>query len=200
MSDKKKKESLHDYFSIVVIGDSSVGKTCILDRYCNSKFSFTKKKQKSVEVFKKTIEIKGKEYRLKLWDSNYNDKINKQIYERADCIIIVCSVTNKESFENVENWVQLLSDNLDISSKMVVLMANKIDIEEGRLVPAEEIKKKGNELQMDVFEVSALESTGIDEAFEKIIEKVITNTYKDGGKKGTSLEGHEDIYSSKCAK
>ncbi|MCQ2816141.1 MAG: GTP-binding protein [archaeon] len=192
-------KSESEYFSIVILGDEGVGKTSILDRYCNSKFSFTQSKHKTAEVFKKNIQIKDKEYLIKLWDSHCNEKLNKQIYKKADCIIIVCSVLSRDSYDNIDNWIQLVSDNTDIANKMMVLMANKIDIEEERVVNSEEINQKGGYYQMDTFEVSAMESTGIDESFEKIIEKIIININKEGGKKGTEL-GKDEIYSSKCVK
>ena len=50
--------SLQDYFSIVIVGDENVGKTSILNKFCNNKFSFSKKKQKSIEIYKKTLELK----------------------------------------------------------------------------------------------------------------------------------------------
>ena len=102
--------SLQDYFSIVIVGDENVGKTCILNKYCNNQFSFSKKKQKSLEIYKKTITINGEEIRLKLWDTQYNEsyfKLNKQIYERADCIIYACSLNNKDSFINIDSWYQI---------------------------------------------------------------------------------------------
>ena len=54
--------SLQDYFSIVIVGDENVGKTSILNKLCNNKFSFSKKKQKSIEIYKKTLELNGTEF------------------------------------------------------------------------------------------------------------------------------------------
>ena len=52
-------ESLQDYFSIVMVGDENVGKTSILSKYCNNKFPLTKKKHKSLDIYKKSLEYNG---------------------------------------------------------------------------------------------------------------------------------------------
>ena len=151
--------SLQDYFSIVIVGDENVGKTSILNKFCNNKFSFSKKKQKSIEIYKKTLELNGTEFRLKLWDTQYNEsyfKLNKQIYERADCIIFTCSINNKDSFTNLGNWYQNLSENIDLSNKQMMILANKCDLDDERVVGNDEIRQKAEEMEIPFFEISAL--------------------------------------------
>ena len=182
MEQSKEKESLQDYFNIVMVGDGDVGKTSILNRYCNNKFTSSKKKKtKSLDIYKKSLEYKGNEFMLKLWDTKYSEssfKPNKQIYERADCIIFVCSITDKDSFENINYWYQILSDNIDLSNKQMMILANKADLEDDRVVGNDEIRQKSEELDIPFYEVSSLNNTGLDEAFNALISKVVTNTYK----------------------
>ena len=66
MSGKKKEESMHECLNIIILGDSLVGKTSILDRYCNSKFSFTQSTYKTAEVFKKSVTVKDNLISIKL--------------------------------------------------------------------------------------------------------------------------------------
>lgn len=178
----KEKESLQDYFSIVMVGDEDVGKTSILNRYCNNKFTTSKKKKtKSLDIYKKSLEYKSNEFMLKLWDSKYTEssfKLNKQIYERADCIIFVCSIIDKASFTNINNWYQILSDNIDLSNKQMMILANKVDLEDDRVIGNDEIRQKAEELDIPFYEVSALSNTGLDEAFNAMISKMVSNTYK----------------------
>ena len=176
--------NLQDYFSIVIVGDENVGKTCILNKYCNNQFSFSKKKQKSLEIYKKTITINGEEIRLKLWDTQYNEsyfKLNKQIYERADCIIYACSLNNKDSFINIDSWYQILTDNIDLSNKQMMILVNKSDLEEERVVSKEEIKQKADSFDMSYYEVSALNGNGLEDAFKTILTKVVSSTYSKTG-------------------
>ena len=191
--------SLQDYFSIVIVGDENVGKTCILNKYCNNQFSFSKKKQKSLEIYKKTITINGEEIRLKLWDTQYNEsyfKLNKQIYERADCIIYACSLNNKDSFVNIDSWYQILSDNIDLSNKQMMILVNKCDLEEERAVSKEEMKQKADSLDMTYYEVSALNGNGLEDAFKAILTKVVSTYSKTGDTQ--ELKQDENTNSSNC--
>ena len=192
--------SLQDYFSIVIVGDENVGKTCILNKYCNNQFSFSKKKQKSLEIYKKTITINGEEIRLKLWDTQYNEsyfKLNKQIYERADCIIYACSLNNKDSFINIDSWYQILADNIDLSNKQMMILVNKSDLEEERVVSKEEIKQKADSFDMSYYEVSALNGNGLEDAFKTILTKVVSSTYSKTGDT-QELNQDENTNSSNC--
>lgn len=191
--------NLQDYFSIVIVGDENVGKTCILNKYCNNQFSFSKKKQKSLEIYKKTITINGEEIRLKLWDTQYNEsyfKLNKQIYERADCIIYACSLNNKDSFVNIDSWYQILSDNIDLSYKQMMILVNKCDLEEERAVSKEEMKQKADSLDMTYYEVSALNGNGLEDAFKAILTKVVSTYSKTGDTQ--ELKQDENTNSSNC--
>lgn len=191
--------NLQDYFSIVIVGDENVGKTCILNKYCNNQFSFSKKKQKSLEIYKKTITINGEEIRLKLWDTQYNEsyfKLNKQIYERADCIIYACSLNNKDSFVNIDSWYQILSDNIDLSNKQMMILVNKCDLEEERAVSKEEMKQKADSLDMTYYEVSALNGNGLENAFKSILTKVVSTYSKTGDTQ--ELKQDENTNSSNC--
>lgn len=191
--------NLQDYFSIVIVGDENVGKTCILNKYCNNQFSFSKKKQKSLEIYKKTITINGEEIRLKLWDTQYNEsyfKLNKQIYERADCIIYACSLNNKDSFVNIDSWYQILSDNIDLSNKQMMILVNKCDLEEERAVSKEEMKQKADSLDMTYYEVSALNGNGLEDAFKAILTKVVSTYSKTGDTQ--ELKQDENTNSSNC--
>ena len=191
--------NLQDYFSIVIVGDENVGKTCILNKYCNNQFSFSKKKQKSLEIYKKTITINGEEIRLKLWDTQYNEsyfKLNKQIYERADCIIYACSLNNKDSFVNIDSWYQILSDNIELSNKQMMILVNKCDLEEERAVSKEEMEQKADSLDMTYYEVSALNGNGLEDAFKAILTKVVSTYSKTGDTQ--ELKQDENTNSSNC--
>ena len=193
-------ESLQDYFSIVMVGDENVGKTSILSKYCNNKFPLTKKKHKSLDIYKKSLEYNGNEFRLKLWDTQYNEsnfKLNRQIYERADCIIFVCAINNKNSFTNLDNWYQILSENIDMTNKQMMIIANKSDLDDDRVVGNDEIRQKAEEIDVPFFEVSAMDGSGLQEAFDSMIKRVVSNAYK-GESKELKLDENNNS-SGNCA-
>lgn len=187
---ENKIKTLH----IVIIGDESVGKSCIADRYCNSKFSFTKKTKTKNEEFKREIKVNEKSYLVKILCIN-NNKPNKIYFKNADCIIAVCSVDDRDSFNNIETWIQNISDEIDISTKLLIIMGNKIDLEENRIILSQHLKSKADYLLAECYEVSAMESTGIDEAFEKIIDNIINKKSKEDVNVNTNNDNKD---ASKC--
>lgn len=194
------KQNNYNYYNFIILGDGGVGKTSIFERFCNNKAQIEKKKQKSLEIFQKILFKNNIQYRLKLWDTFFDQsfvKLNKPIYERANCIIIVFAVNDKASFTNITKWIEFLEDNIDISTKQIVLFGNKIDLKEERKVTIEEIKKRAKDLEVDYYEISASKDIGINEAFDAIVDKIIIHKNKESG-----VKIDQDTYSSGkgCAK
>lgn len=189
---------IHDYFNIVLIGDDQVGKTSVLDRYCNNKFCIMKKKNRPVEIFIEKINIDNKLFKLKLWDTQFTDtyfKMNKQIYDRADAIIFICSIDNKDSLFHIKTWFETLSEKIDINLKENLILVNKIDLKEKKITK-EELDKMSEELNVKYFETSAMEGIGIKAAFEFLILNMIKKIYKQEGK---ILEKKEKTENDGCA-
>jgi small GTP-binding protein len=185
------QEPLQDCFSIVIVGDENVGKTSILTKYCHNNFSEEKKAQNTIDIYTKSITINNRTYKLKLWDTQFNEscfKLNKQIYERADCLILAYSVNDKDSFANLNKWYRILADNMDLSEKQMMIVGNKIDLEDERVVSVNDIKRKGEDMEMECFEVSCLTGEGMDKAFECLVKKAIKNTCEE--KENGSFELH----------
>ena len=91
-------------------------------------------------------------------------------------MIIACAINNRPSFENLKTWLNSVRENAE-SEIQIILIANKCDLEEEREVRKEEIKAKADNLGIEVFETSAKSNTNIDEAFDKIIDKVFKAIY-----------------------
>ena len=175
---------IQDYFNIVLIGDDLVGKSSVLDRYCNNKFCIMKKKHRPVEIYIKKINIDNRLFKLKLWDTKFTDtyfKMNKQIYDRADAIIFNCAIDNKDSLYHIKTWYDTLSERIDINLKENLILVNKIDLKEKKITK-EELDKMSEELNVKYFEISAMEGRGIKGAFEFLILNMIKKIYKQEGK------------------
>ena len=175
-------EHIHDCFSVVIVGDSNVGKTSILSKYCNNVFTEQKQINKAIETYTKTIRVKDKMYKLKLWDIQYNEsnfKLNQQIYERTDCVVFAYAVNDKESFVNVKKWFNILADIMDVSDKQMIMIGNKIDLEDERVVGADEGRSQAESMQIEYYEVSCVTGEGMNTAFECLVNKAVSNTYKD---------------------
>ena len=142
---------------ILFIGDSSVGKKSLIFRYTDSYFfSVNTLCTIGVEYIEHKINFKNKNIVLKIWDTSGQERfhsITKTFYRNADGIIFVFDVTNKDSFENIKEWlIDPEIVNLDVKK---ILVGNKIDLVELRVINKEKMEKFGQSKNMNSFETSA---------------------------------------------
>ena len=166
-----------DYFNIVLIGDYSVGKTSILEKYVNNVFQTNIENKKLIEIYKKNICLFANSYKLKFWDITKfigkNDISELEMFYNCDGIIFVSSYDDKSSLENLNIWYQLLIEYVDLSTKEMVWLINKKDLNKGKVLTEEQIEKKSKDLQLDYYEVSAKTGENIEEGIKKIVKKLI---------------------------
>jgi len=170
-------EKIQDYFNILLIGDSNVGKTSILERYCNNRFLTYKFNNTLSQIYKKFINQNTLYIGLKFWDINFNEKffkLYKTIYERTDIIIFICSFDNRKSLDNINIWYQNLLNNIDLSSKLMVLFANKNDLDKKEF-NSDNLIFKADSLKLKCFEMSAKNNINIQESFDKLINDILIN-------------------------
>ena len=151
--------NIRDSFNLVLMGDSSVGKTSILERYCNNFFKTEKYKRKTIEIYKKFITFGDFSYQLKFWDEpNFVDNCNGSevnMFRNCDGIIYVCSYDNSDSLTHINTWYQFLTQYIDLSTKEMILLINKNDLKEEKVITEEQIDKKGKDLQLEYYEISS---------------------------------------------
>jgi small GTP-binding protein len=168
---------IRDSFNIILMGDSSVGKTSILERYCNDIFKTEKKSKKTIEIFKKKVTFPDNSYQLKFWDTpnimNNCNKSEKKMLSNCDGIIYVCSYDNSNSLVNINIWYQFLTKYIDLSTKEMILLINKNDLKEGKVITEEQIEKKSKDLQLEYYEVSAKTGENINKGMKSLIKKLV---------------------------
>ena len=169
--------NVKDYFNIVLIGDSSVGKTSILEKYVNNAFELDSKNKKIIEIYKKKISFHSNLYKLKFWDITKfigkNDISDIDMFYNCDGIIFVSSYDNQSSLQNLNVWYQLLIEYVDLSNKEMAWFINKKDLKEGKVLTEEHIEKKSKDLQLDYYEVSAKTGEKIDDGIKAIVTKLV---------------------------
>ena len=169
--------NVKDYFNIVLIGDSSVGKTSILEKYINNAFELDSKNKKIIEIYKKKISFHSNLYKLKFWDITKfigkNDISDIDMFYNCDGIIFVSSYDNQSSLQNLNVWYQLLIEYVDLSNKEMAWFINKKDLKEGKVLTEEHIEKKSKDLQLDYYEVSAKTGENIDDGIKAIVTKLV---------------------------
>ena len=180
MSLTKNKD--YDYiFKLVLIGDTCVGKSCILVRFSDDIFNDNYVTTIGVDFRFKTMVIKNKVAKIQIWDTAGQERyrsITTAYYRGAAAIIICCDCTNKESFNNVKNWIEEIAKYTDENTVDKIVFMNKCDLSEERIIKKEEIEKFEKENGIKVLEVSAKTGEGIDNAFEYIISKLIDKNEK----------------------
>lgn len=170
--------TISETFNIILMGDSSTGKTSILQRFCDNFFKTEKNNINYLQIFKKVYLLLNKSYLIKFWDppdfmDNCNDfEIN--MFRNCDGIIYICSYDNAASLTHINTWYQFLTQYIDLSTKEMALFVNKKDLkEENKNITEEQIDKKSKDLQLDIFEISAKSGYNVNKSFKNIIDKII---------------------------
>jgi Ras-related protein Rab-6A len=153
----------------VLVGDSAVGKTSILNQYLASSCSPDHQPTIGIDFFAKSFVDGDKTVRLQLWDTAGQEKFHALIpsYLRNSSIaILVYDVTRRPSFESLQKWHQTITN---VASPSLIVVANKLDLETDRQVAAEEGQRFATQIGADFIETSARVPINITELFEKVI-------------------------------
>ena len=146
---------------IIFTGDVAVGKTSIINTLLGTKFADEYEPSIGVDFFSKTMYYKGKQIKLQIWDSAGQEKFRSLIpnYIRgASLIFLVYDITNKNSFDHLPDWIKFINN---IENSLIIIVGNKIDLEDKRVILFEDGKKFAEENNFEMYEVSAKEGTGL---------------------------------------
>ena len=124
---------------VIIIGDSSVGKTNIMNKYLKNEFLEDSKATVGVEFGSKLFKIEGHNIKAQIWDTAGEEKykaITGAYYKGSKGAFVVYDITRKESFDSVDRWINDLKSTGD-SKMTIILIGNKCDLEDKREVPKE---------------------------------------------------------------
>uniref|UniRef100_A0A452XJJ5 Uncharacterized protein n=1 Tax=Aegilops tauschii subsp. strangulata TaxID=200361 RepID=A0A452XJJ5_AEGTS len=190
--------SEYDYlFKLLLIGDSSVGKSCLLLRFADDAYVDTYISTIGVDFKIRTVELDGKSVKLQIWDTAGQERfrtITSSYYRGAHGIIIVYDVTDRESFNNVKQWLSEI-DRYASDSVCKLLVGNKCDLVDSKVVDTEEAKAFAESLGMNFLETSAKEAINVETAFltmsSEIKNKSSNEQYACGKKSSGNSRGWE---------
>ncbi|ORX91965.1 small GTPase [Basidiobolus meristosporus CBS 931.73] len=169
------KDDEYDYlFKVVLIGDSGVGKSNLLSRFTRNEFNLESKSTIGVEFATRTIQVEGKTIKAQIWDTAGQERyraITSAYYRGAVGALLVYDITLRPTFENVNRWLKELRDHAD-NNIVVMLVGNKSDLRHLRAVPTEEATQFATENQLSFIETSALDSSNVELAFQKILTEI----------------------------
>ena len=175
------KDDEYDFlFKIVLIGDSGVGKSNILSRFTRNEFDLESKTTIGVEFATRSIPIDNKTIKAQIWDTAGQERyraITNAYYRGAVGALLVYDIAKHLTYENVERWLKELKDHAD-ANIVVMLVGNKCDLRHLRAVPTEEATQFADKNNLSFLETSALDSTNVEEAFERIVRDIFHMVYE----------------------
>ena len=159
------------HVKLLMLGDTGVGKTCLLLRYAFDSFSPTFITTIGIDFKIKEVELDGLRVKLQIWDTAGQERfrtITVSYFKGAHGILLVYDVSERESFENVQHWVHQIRDNADERVRMV-LVGNKCDRE--RAVTTDEGQHLADQFGVSFFETSAKDNKNVDECYTAIAKE-----------------------------
>ena len=208
----RSSSSLDDIsLKILILGDSSVGKTTLLLKYVDGYFPTVYVATIGVEYKIKRININGIDISLQIWDTAGQERfrgITKNFMKGADGIIYVYDITKKSSFESLKNWIFQSEEATEGFKKIII--GNKIDLENERQITKESLNKFCQSRNIKGMEVSAKNDVNVSECFETLAKLIIEGKSKEQlierysearrsrGKSVISKSSHKSKNKKKC--
>ena len=174
MSDDDSEDDYH-LFKILLLGDSAVGKSCLLLRYCENSFQESHLTTIGLDFRLKTVNFEDKrKIKVQIWDTAGEDRfraITRNYYRGANGIILMYDVTDQKSFEHIRDWVEKIKEDA-VEEIIIYLVGNKIDLNNKRIITNEEGKKLAAEYNIKYYETSVKNSIGVEEVFLSLIKEM----------------------------
>ena len=178
MSEESKEDQIN--LKILILGDSSVGKTSLLLKYTDGYFPTIYVATIGVEYKIKKITINNININLQIWDTAGQERfrsITQSFIKGADGILYVYDITQKKTFDDLKTWISQSEESAEGFKKIIV--GNKVDLEEERVISKEKLKKFCDDRNIQGFEVSAKIGKNLSECFEALAKLIVGDKTKD---------------------
>ena len=184
---------------IVLLGDSSVGKTCLTLQYITGKVEKNYLSTIGVDVHKKTITVDDQSYSLQIWDTAGQERfraISASYLRNTDGILLLYDITNQASFDHITDWLQTIRQNC--SDGAVLLIGNKCDLKDQRQVQYVEGKELAEKENAKFLEVSAYTGENLEETFIEITKEILRVGKEKGEANGVTLKKENNRQRGGC--
>eukprot|EP01120_Amphizonella_sp_Union-15-10_P000749 TRINITY_DN1077_c0_g1_i1.p1 TRINITY_DN1077_c0_g1~~TRINITY_DN1077_c0_g1_i1.p1 ORF type:complete len:201 (-),score=25.82 TRINITY_DN1077_c0_g1_i1:126-728(-) len=154
-------------FKYIIVGNSGVGKSCLLLQFTEKRFQTSHDVTIGVEFGSRTVTLQDKQVKLQIWDTAGQEKfrsITRSYYRGAAGALLVYDITRRESFDKLSEW---LDDCRKYSNSniVIILIGNKCDLEGNRQVSIEEGEQFAKRNGLTFMETSAKSSQNVEDAF-----------------------------------
>ena len=175
-------------YKLIFLGDQSVGKSCILNRFLNDTFIEKYQATIGLDFQSKNVQIENQDIHLLLYDTAGQEKFRSLIpmYTRdANIVLLVYDISNRDSFNHLPDWLKDLT-NVNFDEVIFAIVANKVDLSGKREVTPEEGQKFADEHNFIFQEISAKTGLGFSELFYKNIFEKIRTKFRPSGQQPAS--------------
>ena len=167
-------EDFENNIELLIIGDQNVGKSNFIFRFTENKFSESHQATIGMDVKVKNITIDNKVYKIQIFDTSGQEvykSISRNYYLRVQGILLMFDLTNKYTFQNLENWIKEI---YNIRDKVpLIIIGNKCDLEKQIEVNDDVVKKFGEKINASYYKTSAKNGKNIDKAIVNFVKQII---------------------------
>lgn len=164
-------------FKYIIIGDTGVGKSCLLLQFTDKRFQPVHDLTIGVEFGARMVQIEGRQIKLQIWDTAGQESfrsITRSYYRGAAGALLVYDITRRETFNHLTRWLEEARQNAN-QSMVIMLIGNKSDLDHRRQVTKEEGEKFAKEHGLIFLETSAKTAANVEEAFIHTAQKIYEN-------------------------
>ncbi|MBY8988175.1 MAG: GTP-binding protein [Candidatus Lokiarchaeota archaeon] len=173
-------------FKFIIVGDKAVGKSSLVRRFVDDKFSLDYRSTLGLNVLSHTMNFYGNEVNFLLWDlgsQKFFKRFRQTYYMGTQAAFIVFDVCNRDTFANVKIWYKELEENLNRKNIPIVIVGNKIDLSDQRksqykegIALVDELSQQNNYNDFSYIETSALTGENVEDAFSLVAYHYITKS------------------------
>ena len=164
---------------VVLLGDGGVGKSSLMNRFVSNKFDSQSFHTIGVEFLNKDVVVDAETFTMQIWDTAGQERfksLRTPFYRGADCCLLTFAVDDVQSFKNLSMWKKeflYYADIQDGNSFPFVVLGNKVDVVENRVVNEEMVRDWANQNgHCPYYDTSAKDSTNVDTAFKAAVERL----------------------------
>jgi len=182
------QSAVYNSYKVLLLGNSYVGKTCILLRFSEDIFKENYDVTIGLNYRIKSMTVENNPIKMQIWDTSGEEKfkaIAKNFYRGAHGVLLVYDICQKNSFLDVKSWIEQIIENADNDDIVMILCGNKYDNEKERKISKEEGENLAKNYGIPFFECSAKNNININEMFETMAQKIYT---KVGNRQSSSVK------------
>ena len=165
-------------FKLILIGDTSVGKTSLMYKYTKNEFPEQFQSTIGIDTIFKNITYKGFKINVRIYDTAGQEKyrsIIKNYFKGSNGVFVFFDLTNKKSFDNLNSWIKDIDENIDNKDYKFLILGNKNDLINIHQVSDNDIAQFEKNNGFKIIKTSARTGDGVKEAFEQMFDQIMDN-------------------------